>query len=80
MPSSGTVNIVVKDVILPNNGPATGAMFLIQAGGRILGILAAAQVVAFRIALAVMSVFMRANHIPKDPRWLPHSRNHARDG
>lgn len=62
------MNTVVKAITLPGNGPLTGAMFLIQAGSHILRMLAAAQVTAFRMALAVMSLFMLANRIPKDPR------------
>jgi ornithine cyclodeaminase len=65
MPSSDTTNTAVKVVTLPQNGPATGAITVMERSGRLFRMLSAAQVTAFRTALAVMSLYAQVDHISK---------------
>ena len=65
MPSSDTTNTAVKVVTLPCDGVATGAILVMEASGRVAGVLGATEVTAFRTALAVTSLFLLVNHIPK---------------
>lgn len=65
MPFSDTINTAVKVVTLPHNGVATGVILVMEPSGGVAGMLGATEVTAFRTALAVMSLFVQANHIPK---------------
>jgi ornithine cyclodeaminase len=65
MPSSDTTNTAVKVVTLPQKGNATGAITVMERSGRLVGMLSAAQVTAFRTALAVMSLYAQVDHISK---------------
>lgn len=60
MPVSNTVNTGVKIVTSPAKGGLAVVMNLFSADGELLALLSAAELTAFRTALAVMTLFVRA--------------------
>lgn len=59
MPVSNTTNTGIKIVTAANSGGIVGVINLFTGDGKILGILSAAELTAFRTALAVMTLFVR---------------------
>lgn len=60
MPVSDTLSTGVKVVAVPKNGPIRGVINVLSAAtGALLGVISAAEVTAFRTALATMTLFSR---------------------
>lgn len=66
MPVSNTANTGIKIVTAPTTGGIVGVINVFSADGRILGILSAAELTAFRTALATMTLFVRCSSIRKE--------------
>jgi ornithine cyclodeaminase/alanine dehydrogenase-like protein (mu-crystallin family) len=65
MPSSDTTNVGVKMVTLPAWGTPVGVINIFDASGRLIGLVDASEVTAFRTALAAISVFLLCDHIKR---------------
>lgn len=63
MPVSDTASTGIKVVAVPRNGPIRGVINVLSAQGALLGVISAAEVTAFRTALATMTLFSRC-------KWL----------
>ncbi|QKX59390.1 uncharacterized protein TRUGW13939_06524 [Talaromyces rugulosus] len=59
MPVSDTLSTGIKVVAVPHNGPIRGVINVLSAQGALLGVISAAEVTAFRTALATMTLFSR---------------------
>lgn len=67
MPVSNTSTTSVKVATVPNRGDIKGAITIYNAGGELLGVLNAAEITAFRTALATMTLLVRWK-APASPR------------
>lgn len=65
MPSSDTTNTGIKVVTLPAKGGAVGVINLFSPEGKLVGLVAATEVTAFRTALTSMILFQLASHIKR---------------
>lgn len=65
MPVSDTVSTSIKIVSVPHKGPIRGAINVLSADGVLLGVISAAEVTAFRTALATMTLFRRCSWVSK---------------
>lgn len=64
MPVSDTRSTGLKVVAVPKNGPIRGVINVLSAAtGALLGVISAAEVTAFRTALATMTLFSRCKEI-----------------
>lgn len=65
MPVSDTATTGIKIVTVPAKGRIQGVINVLSPAGRLLGVLSAAEVTAFRTALATMTLLTRCTSIPK---------------
>ncbi|KAH8689522.1 putative proline utilization protein PrnX [Talaromyces proteolyticus] len=65
MPVSDTQSTGFKVVAVPHNAPIRGVINLLSPEGALLGVISAAEVTAFRTALATMTLFTRCTWISK---------------
>jgi ornithine cyclodeaminase/alanine dehydrogenase-like protein (mu-crystallin family) len=66
MPASDTSTTGIKIVAIPaHGGGVEGVINILSPRGKLLGVLSAAEVTAFRTALATMTLFTRCESIPK---------------
>ncbi|CRG90775.1 hypothetical protein PISL3812_07820 [Talaromyces islandicus] len=63
MPVSDTLSTSIKIVTVPKKGPIRGVINVLSPQGALLGVISAAEVTAFRTALATMTLFSRC-------KWL----------
>lgn len=61
MPVSNTVTTGIKVVTVPRGKPIAGVINLFSPNGELLGLLGAAEITAFRTALATMTVFVKCS-------------------
>lgn len=66
MPVSNTANTGIKIVTAPKTGGIVGVINVFSADGKILGILSAAELTAFRTALAIMTLFVRCSSMARE--------------
>lgn len=66
MPSSNTANTGIKIVTAPTTGGIVGVINVFSADGQVLGILSAAELTAFRTALATMTLFVLCTSLKKE--------------
>lgn len=66
MPVSNTANTGIKIVTAPKTGGIVGVINVFSAEGKLLGLLSAAELTAFRTALAIMTLFVRCSSIKKE--------------
>ncbi|KAE8415186.1 hypothetical protein BDV36DRAFT_298269 [Aspergillus pseudocaelatus] len=65
MPCSDTTNTGIKVITLPPKQDTVGVTLVLAPTGKVIGMLGASQVTAFRTALTTMCMFTRVTHIPK---------------
>ncbi|KAB8209094.1 hypothetical protein BDV34DRAFT_210439 [Aspergillus parasiticus] len=66
MPTSNTTNTGIKIVTLSQAQGLTAVINIFSPEGRLLGLLSATEVTAFRTALAVMTLLVRCNSLKKE--------------
>lgn len=66
MPFSNTVRTGIKIVTVAKMGGLSGAINIFSPDGKLLGLLNAAEITAFRTALAVMTLFVRCTSLKKE--------------
>lgn len=66
MPVSNTTNTGIKIVTAAKKGGIVGVINIFSAGGELLGLLSAAELTAFRTALATMTLFVRCTEMKKE--------------
>jgi ornithine cyclodeaminase/alanine dehydrogenase-like protein (mu-crystallin family) len=66
MPFSNTAKTGIKIVTVARTGGIWGAINIFSSDGRLLGLLNAAEITAFRTALATMTLFVRCSSLKKE--------------
>ena len=64
MPVSNSVTTGIKVVSVPRDKPIAGVINLFSPDGKLLGLLGAAEITAFRTALATMTIFVKCSGGP----------------
>ncbi|KAL1861943.1 hypothetical protein Plec18170_000767 [Paecilomyces lecythidis] len=66
MPFSNTARTGIKVITVSRTGGLSGAINIFSPDGKLLGLLNAAEITAFRTALAVMTLFVRCSSLKKE--------------